>query len=272
LISHPLPPGEGRGEGAGWRWPLTALAAWIAAWTSHLALLPTLGPLAPVLASALAAGAALALATSPWRRAIVALGFPLSLLATGAVSAWLWLLPLGVLALVYPVGAWRDAPLFPTPPRALEGLGDALPLPPGARVLDAGCGTGDALAALARAYPAAVLEGVERSAPVALAARLRLRGRATVRRGDLWASDWTGVDLVYAFQRPESMARLAHKAARELAPDALFASLEFPVEGVAPLRTLRNPGEKPLHVYRAGTLAGAPAGPRAVSRRRARRR
>ena len=50
--------------------------------------------------------------------------FPLSAALTGAVAlpAWAWLLPLALLLLVYPINAWRDAPLFPTPPGALRGL------------------------------------------------------------------------------------------------------------------------------------------------------
>ena len=56
--------------------------------------------------------------STPWRRVFIAAGFPLSLAASGlagAMPAWGWLLPLALLALVYPMNAWRDAPLFPTP-------------------------------------------------------------------------------------------------------------------------------------------------------------
>jgi hypothetical protein len=49
---------------------------------------------------------------------LIAAGFPLSLALTGAAGlpAWAWLVPLALLLLVYPLNAWRDAPLFPTPP------------------------------------------------------------------------------------------------------------------------------------------------------------
>jgi formylglycine-generating enzyme required for sulfatase activity len=60
-----------------------------------------------------------------------------------------------VLLLIYPLNAWRDAPLFPTPPDALNDLPDVATLPPGARVLDAGCGLGQGLQALRQAYPLA---------------------------------------------------------------------------------------------------------------------
>ena len=124
-------------------WPLPALLSWALAWSAYAALR------AGGLAAPWAFGAALLLlaglarlAGTRMRRLIVFLGFPLSLLAAGAVHlpAWAWLAPLAGLAVLYPVGSWRDAPLFPTPRAALRSLGRAAPLPPGARVLDAGCG------------------------------------------------------------------------------------------------------------------------------------
>ena len=227
------------------------------------------------IAALLAAVASPLVVSTSWRRAIVALGFPLSVLATGAASPWLWLLPLGALVLVYPIGAWRDAPLFPTPKGSLDGLAAALPLQDGARILDAGCGTGDALLELAREYPRARILGIERSRPVALMARLRLGARATIARGDLWSGDWSSLDLVYVFQRPESMPRIAEKAAREMRADALLATLEFPVLGGEPAftgtGTGTGTGPRTLFVYRAGDVRASPsAGPagRAGRRRR----
>ena len=56
-----------------------------------------------------------------------------SLLGSGAgagLPAWTWLLPLAALALAYPVSAWRDAPVFPTPRDALAGLDAQVALAP----------------------------------------------------------------------------------------------------------------------------------------------
>ena len=141
--------------------------------------------------------------------------------------------------------AWRDAPFFPTPATALDGLAAAVPLREGARVLDAGCGLGHGLAALHRAWPAAELHGTEWSRPLAWGAAARCRF-ARVRRGDMWAQPWGGFDLVYLFQRPESMARAWDKACREM-PGGWLASLEFAVPGVEPVARL---GARPLWVYR----------------------
>jgi hypothetical protein len=211
------------------RWPLPAVAAWLVAWALYAALRDSAGPL-PAAASALAASAGLAWRQpTAWRRAWVAGGFPLSALATGAAAAWpawAWLLPPALLLLIYPHRAWRDAPLFPTPRRALDGLAPVLPLAPGARALDAGCGLGDGLRALRSAWPQARVEGIEWSPLLALAARLRCPW-AAVRRGDMWRPGaWRGLALVYVFQRPESMARAWTKACEEL-PGGWLVSLEF---------------------------------------------
>jgi SAM-dependent methyltransferase len=210
-------------------------------------------PLAMAVALATLLGAALALsAATPWRRLFVAAGFPLSLALSGAAStlpAWAWLAPLAALAILYPVGAWRDAPLFPTPKGALRGLATQLSLPTEGRFLDAGCGLGDALVELHREFPRATLFGVEWSAPLRLACALRCRF-ATVRRVDMWVADWSGFDLVYVFQRPESMERVLAKASRELRPGAWLASLEFEADSRRPTWVFVCADGRPLWLYR----------------------
>jgi hypothetical protein len=151
--------------------------------------------------------------------------------------------------LVYPLNAWRDAPVFPTPHHALRSLAVQAPLPVGARILDAGSGLGDGLKALRHAYPAAQLEGIEQSWPLRLLCALRCPW-ARVRRGDMWAAPWGGFALVYLFQRPESMDRAAAKAQAEMAPGAWLVSLEFPVPGVLPSAQLRAPGGRVVWLYR----------------------
>ena len=214
-------------------WPLPVLLAWAGAWLVFGGLQRVL-PVAVALALACALGtAASLLGAGWWRRTLIAVGFPLSAALSGAaaVPPWAWLLPLGLLLLVYPLNAWRDAPLFPTPHDALQGLEALVPLAPGARILDAGCGLGDGLIALRRAYPGARLHGLEWSWPLRALCGLRCPW-AHVQRGDIWAADWSGYQVVYLFQRPESMARAFAKAQVELPAGAWLASLEFPVPDV----------------------------------------
>jgi SAM-dependent methyltransferase len=237
------------------RWPLPALLLWLAAWGLYVLLrLGLQWPLVQAfgLTALLAIVAALRHGQTPLRRMVMALGFPLSwVLAAGWLPlppAWVWALALVLVLALYPWRAWRDAPLYPTPSGALDGLREALWLPPRARVLDAGCGAGDGLRALERAYPDAQLEGVEHAWPLVWLARLRCP-HARVWRADLWALDWSPYDLVYLFQRPETMPRAAQKAARELAPGAWLVSLEFAVPDWAPTLCWRCPDGRPVWAY-----------------------
>jgi SAM-dependent methyltransferase len=222
-------------------WPLPALCAWGLGWGVFAGLRWLGAPLVVAIFLAVVLGAALSvLGNTAWRRIFVAAGFPLSLAASGvagAMPAWGWLLPLAVLLLMYPINAWRDAPLFPTPTGALQGLAPLVELQANARVLDAGCGLGAGLRELHRAYPQADIHGMEWSWPLRWICALRCRF-ARVRRADIWAADWSGFDLVYLFQRPESLPRAVEKARRELRPGAWLASLEFDAKDVAPTRVL----------------------------------
>ena len=238
------------------RWPLPALLAWAAGWIAMLALART-GALAPALAVAvglLVAATPALFAATFWRRAIVAAGFPVSLLATGVgavLPAWAWLLPLAALALAYPVTAWRDAPVFPTPRDALAGLDRHVALAPSASLLDAGCGLGHGLRALRAVWPQARLAGVEWSWPLTLATRLRCPW-ARVARGDMWRASWAAHDLVYLFQRPESMARALAKADAEMRPGSWVVSLEFEAVGRAPHARMEMASGRPIWIYRIG--------------------
>ena len=244
------------------RWPLPALFAWAVAWALFAALCAIDVP--PARAVFISSGAGLALSllgATRLRKVVIATGFPLSLLASGVAGvlpAWTWLLPLALLWLLYPRRAWRDAPLFPTPAGAFDALALQLPLPAGACVLDAGCGLGHGLRALHRAYPAARLEGVEWSWPLALLARAACP-YASVKRGDLWAHSWAGYELVYLFQRPESMPRALAKAHAEMHDGAWLASLEFEAAGWQAQGVLRCPDGRPLWLYRMPARASSPA-------------
>jgi SAM-dependent methyltransferase len=244
-------------------WPLPALLAWIGAWCIWA--VAVAAQLPSTVAFVLASAASLWMAwpcKGSMRRGLVLMGFPVSAWALGAASAlpaWAWLLMLLPLLAAYPLRAWQDAPFFPTPSQALQGLDKLVGTP--LRVLDAGCGLGHGLDALRTLWPQAKLHGVEYSAPLAWGAALRCavcKTKATVQRGDLWATPWSDFDVVYVFQRPESMARVFAKAAKEQRPGAWLVSLEFEVPGQRPVARLQGPGRKPLWVYQpAGALARA---------------
>jgi SAM-dependent methyltransferase len=189
------------------------------------------------------------------RRVLLMAGFPLSLMLLDASlwPAWLWLLPAAVLLLLYPVKAWRDAPLFPTRVDALDSLASRIPLPVGGQVLDAGCGVGHGLEALRAQWPLARLSGIEHSWPLVVLARLRCP-QSIVHRGDMWGYSWARYDLVYLFQRPETMERAWAKACKEMKPGAWLVSLEFPVPDQDAEFSLQRDGERTVWVYRVPGL------------------
>ena len=61
---------------------------------------------------------------------------------------------------------------------------------------------------------------------------------------------WAGHDLVYLFQRPESMPRALDKARSEMRRGAWLVSLEFEAAGWQLHSRLRCPDGRPLWLYR----------------------
>jgi trans-aconitate methyltransferase len=148
------------------------------------------------------------------------------------------------------MNAWSDAPLFPTPATALSNLSERVRLAEGASILDAGCGLGHGLRALRAAYPQARLSGTEWSWPLRVLTGL-LCPWAKVRQGDMWKDDWSTYDMVYLFQRPETMPRAIAKAVTELKPGAWLVSLEFSALELQPYARVESVEGKPVWIYQA---------------------
>lgn len=235
------------------RWPVPALLVWVGAWLTYRLLAYAQLPIAPAFAL-VSAGCVLCgvFGATIWRKLVIAIGFPLSLLLSGAAGmpAWAWLVPLLVIVLIYPVHAWRDAPLFPTPAQALVELPKHVRLPAGAAIMDAGCGLGHGLKALRIAFPDARFFGIEWSWPLRAAASL-LCPWARVSQGDIWRADWSTYNLVYLFQRPESMPRAVAKAAAELRSGAWLVSLAFAAEELEATAVVQGADGRPVWLYQA---------------------
>ncbi|MDP2832366.1 MAG: class I SAM-dependent methyltransferase [Pseudomonadota bacterium] len=145
----------------------------------------------------------------------------------------LWFLAGFALLALTSLGAIRTrVPLYLSSPRAAVALAERLP--ENARVLDLGCGLGGPLSRLGTLRPDAALDGVEAAPLNWLIARLRLLGRAQVRLGNIWDTDLSGHDVVYAYLSPAPMPRLWQKARAEMRPGSLFISNTFTVPGVEP--------------------------------------
>ena len=239
------------------RWPISALVVWALAWFFYTFLLrqswpPDRAMLLSSLVGVVAGAVAWRLGYSKARLFALVLGFPVSLWLSGAASMapWVWLLTLALGLLIYPIHAWRDAPVFPTPLHALRELSSYAPLPANAWILDAGCGAGDGLKALRLAYPKARWVGIEFSRPLRWLAKLRCPW-AKVLQGDMWLDHWGAYDLVYVFQRPETMARAQAKAQTEMKPGAWLVSLEFVASALQADAVFYASPDRPVWLYRA---------------------
>lgn len=251
-------------------WPLPALLTWGGAWAVFGVLSALNLPLWAAASLGMLSGLVSALSgASPWRRLCMAAGFPLSLAASGlSVPPGAWFGFMGLLVLLYPLRAWRDAPFYPTASGALEGLREIAPDP--ARILDAGCGLGHGLRELRRIYPEARLSGMEWSLILRMLCALRCPF-ARVVRADIRTADWSGYDLVYIFQRPESMGPAADKARRELRPGAWLVSLEFEAPALSPTAVLRPRTGRPVWIYRMDETSGNAAEHPSVQKKKTRK-
>ena len=233
-------------------WPVPALLAWGSSWLLFKGFQAVgVSEAIAFIAATCLGGFLSALAHTPMRKALIVLGFPLSMAASSStlnVPPIGWLFLLGLIVLVYPRKAWRDAPLFPTPKKALREMQQHITLPAGARILDAGSGMGDGLLALRDAFPRAELHGVEMSWPLRVLSAMRC-SFANIRQGDMWLVDWRSYDLVYLFQRPESMPRAVEKAEAEMRRGAWLVSLEFEARELQPSGVIYGADGRPVWMY-----------------------
>jgi hypothetical protein len=68
----------------------------------------------------------------------------------------------------------------------------------------------------------------------------------------MWRGSWAEHDLVYLFQRPESMARALAKADTEMRPGSWLVSLEFEAVGRCAHACMTLPSGRPVWIYRVG--------------------
>ena len=119
------------------------------------------------------------------------------------------------------------------------------------RFLDLGAGIGSVLIPLASERPEAHFSGVENAPATWLIGRLRSAGLANCdwRWGDIWQTDLSGHNVVYAFLSPAPMAALWEKVQKEMPPGSLFVSNSFPVPDVAATRIIDVDDARQTRLY-----------------------
>jgi hypothetical protein len=188
---------------------------------------------------------------------------PLVILALsfGIPSYW-YLLGFALLALVYGASPRTRVPLYLSNPHTIAALAESLGPEPG-HFLDAGCGTGTVIAALARKRPDWQFTGIEQALIPWLLAHWRTRRlpNAEVIRGDYFVQDWSIFDCVYVFLSPAPMAEVEIKAQEQLfmarkktipfAPCLISNSFPLPTLPPTSTRILDDRRRTQLYIYRA---------------------
>jgi hypothetical protein len=167
----------------------------------------------------------------------IAVLFPVAVCLTLSVPglpAWPFGLAFLVLALLFSNTAKERVPLYLSNRKTAEALIALMEEKGGRRFLDIGSGLGGVVRAVDGNGRSA--SGVE-TAPLVWAVSAfmsKLSGRGRILRQDLWKTDLSQEDVVYAFLSPEPMEALWEKARQEMKPGSLLVSNSFAVPGVEP--------------------------------------
>lgn len=215
-----------------------------------------LWPLVGVQAVAAAAAAAM-LRCARWWLPIHLAFVPLVVAAHGlGIHPGWYLAGFTVLVLVYWSSFRTQVPLYLSNAETAAAVAHLLPRRP-ARLLDIGAGTGALLRPLAQARPDCRFTGIELAPATWLLGRMLGRGLANLEwlRGDYFAHDWRGYDVVYAFLSPVPMAEVWRKAAAELRPGSMLVSNSFAVPEREPAAVVEVGDRRgtQLYVYRMAT-------------------
>lgn len=214
---------------------LPVVAAVTAPLSTSVERLPLIA-IALLLQGLIAAGITRILGLAAWWL-LIAFLFPIAMgsaLILGNLPAWPFGLAFLLLALVFSNTTRGRVPLYLTNPETASVLKGLMTDRAATRVLDLGCGLGGVVRALDGEGRRA--SGVENAPAVYLVARILslLTGKGEIRRGNLWKTDVSQEDVVYAFLSPTPMAALWQKLSAEMKPGSLFVSNSFAVPDVDP--------------------------------------
>lgn len=182
----------------------------------------------------------------------IAVLFPLALqvgLSLDNLPAWPFGIAFVALALVFSNTARERVPLYLTNRATAEALAALMTEKKATRFIDLGSGLGGVVRALDGG--GRIARGVE-TAPLSWLVSWclsKLSGRGTILRQDLWSTDLSQEDIVYAFLSPEPMPELWEKARREMKAGSRLVSNSFAVPGVEPDEVWELSDRRRTHLF-----------------------
>ena len=165
---------------------------------------------------------------------------------------WIFLLILPIL-LTAGIAGVKGAPWVPTKRGLIQGLVKELPVKPGMRVYDLGCGDGRVLSALNQAFPDAFFIGHEISLLPYLVAKLRAWRHANIQiqYRDVSRTHYADADILFLFWMSDSSKKLLDKLAPTLKPKTLIAVEGWKPTNAKPAQIIHPEKQMPIFLYRA---------------------
>jgi trans-aconitate methyltransferase len=151
------------------------------------------------------------------------------------------------------IAGLKGAPWVPTKRGLIEGLQSELPVKPGMRIYDLGCGDGRVLFSLNASFPNAFFTGHEISLLPYLVAKLRAvqHKNLTIQYKDVSRTDYSDADILFLFWMSDSSKRLLDKLAPTLKPEALIVVEGWQPTEATPIQIIHPEKQMPIFVYRA---------------------
>lgn len=157
-----------------------------------------------------------------------------------------------VLALTFSHTLKERVPLYLTNALTSKALREIAQKTEARTFLDLGSGTGGVVRALST--PTLKSFGVESAPALWVVSSLysRLSGRGRILRKNIWKTELSDFDMVYAFLSPAVMEELWVKVKKEMRPGSLFISNSFMVPGIGPSEVieLQDARRTKLFLYR----------------------
>ena len=188
---------------------------------------------------------------SKWKKILIFLGFPISSLLLQInqnPNTILWFTLLIILVIIYPPISWRDAPLYPTPKDSLIGLNKVLNLKSDDKILDFGSGAGHGIKAIQSEWANNHIFGVENSSLLFLYTKIKYPQSKIIFK-DMWDIDLSQFNVLYVFQRPDTMNKIWEKAKKEMPKNSFIISLSFPIQNASPIYQKKLTNHN-IYIYR----------------------
>lgn len=160
---------------------------------------------------------------------------------TLAIPAWLYLLIVTMMTLIFWGTIRGDVPLFLSSTEVAQAVSVFLEKEQASKFADLGAGVGSVAIPVAKKFPNLNVDAWERAPLPWLISLWKGRKLTNYRalRGNFFTADFGEYDVIFAFLSPAAMPEVSEKIKREMKSGTLFISSSFPAPNWQPERITR---------------------------------